>query len=341
MKARQSNIELLRIISMLMILCVHFTGATFPLPSKMHINDITSISSVAKILMESFSIIGVNCFVLISGFFGIKPSVKGIVNFIICCLFYSVIIYGIYAIALPAKYSIDDVLSSFAIFSHTDLWFIPAYFALYLISPIINRGLNGITKKNFILILVGLTFINVYLGWFWGGKVNPTGYNTMHLIYIYIIGRFIKVHMSSINLSTFKCVIGYIVSFLLIVASTFFCKSSMAFAYNSPFIIFASAFFFLIFNSFSFTSPNINYIASSAFAVYLIHKMPPVWSDLKNFLISNSENYDLILFPLFWIAFIFMIFTACITIDKLRVIITTPLSKFLSKYIGSFYKLLC
>jgi hypothetical protein len=44
----------------------------------------------------------------------------------------------------------------------------------------------------------------------------------------------------------------------------------MAFAYNSPFVISASAFFFLIFTSFRFYSPNINFIASSAFAVYLI-----------------------------------------------------------------------
>ena len=41
---RQTNIELLRIISMLMVLCVHFTGATFGLPSKVALEDLKDLN---------------------------------------------------------------------------------------------------------------------------------------------------------------------------------------------------------------------------------------------------------------------------------------------------------
>ena len=332
-KLRQSNIELLRIISMLMILMVHFTGATFPLPPKATLTHFCDINSIAKILMESFSIIGVNCFVLISGYFGIKPSVKGVVNFILWCAFYSVVIYAIYTIAKPTQYNILDLIESFGIFSHTDLWFIPAYFALYIIAPIINKGIADLKAKPFILLLCGLTFINVYLGWGWSHKINPTVYNVMQLIYIYIIGRFLKVHISRYRNIKHWYIVGYFASFLLITLSTLFCKSTMAFAYNSPFVISASIFFFLIFTSFRFYSPNINFIASSAFAVYLIHKMPPIWNDLKNLLIDNTKNADPFTFTLFWVLFIALIFSSCITIDKFRELVTKPLSHFITKQI--------
>ena len=324
-RIRQSNFELLRIISMLMILMVHFTGATFPLPDRMQLTDFGNINTTAKMLMESFSIIGVNCFVLISGFFGIKPSVKGFTNFIFCCLFYSVVIYGIFAIADPSQYGWKDVLQSFAIFSHTDLWFIPTYLTLYVFSPLINKGFNALHRHQHITLLCALTFINVYLGWFWGGKVNPTGYNAMHLIYIYVIGRFIHTYHASCSLRSWHYFIGFIVAFLLIFASTFVLNSSMAFAYNSPAVIISSIFFFLIFTQISFYDVYINHIASSAFAIYLIHQMPPVWLMLKNFLVDITRSADYFTFSFFWVIYVAAIFSACIFIDKLRIQFTDPL----------------
>lgn len=321
---RQSNFELLRIISMLMILMVHFTGATFPLPDRMHLADLCHINTSAKMLMESFSIIGVNCFVLISGFFGIRPSVKGFTTFVFSCLFYSVVIYSIFAIVDSSQYGWKDVLQSFAIFSHTDLWFIPAYLALYVFSPVINKGFEALHRHQHITLLCALTFINVYLGWFWGGKINPTGYNAMHLIFIYLIGRFIHTYHSSWSLRSCHYFIGFIGAFLLIFASSFVMNSSMAFAYNSPFVILSSVFFFLIFSQISFFDFNINHIASSAFAVYLIHKMPPLWILLKNFLIDNTRSIDYFSFALFWVVYVAAIFSACIFIDKLRLQFTTP-----------------
>lgn len=325
MKTRQSNIELLRIISMFMILCVHFTGATFNLPAIMKFHDIFSLNTTSKILMESFSIIGVNCFVLISGYFGIKPSIKGSINFILWCTFYSVIIYLIYAILKPEQYTLTDVGLSFAIFSHTDLWFIPAYFALYIISPIINNGLQNIDKKQYALLLIGLTFLNVYLGWFWKGNINPTGYNVMQLIYIYIIGRYLRKFVSLHKKHRMKFIYAYLISFVLIIISTFTCKSEMAFAYNSPFVISASISFFLVFTTLDFHNKFINSIAANAFAVYLIHKMPPIWNTLKNFLYEITLNMDYFTFTIYWIIFIYMIFFTCIMIDKIRMLIMNPI----------------
>ena len=244
--------------------------------------------------MESFSIIGVNCFVLISGYFGIKPSVKGAINFILWCMFYAVGIYTLVAIIKPTSENLSTLFSSFLIFSHTDLWFIPSYFALYIISPIINKGLQNIEKEQYNLLIIGLTFLNVYLGWFWQGNINPTGYNTMQLIYIYVIGKYLRLFINSNKKYRIKYITIYICALTSIFISTFLFKSTMAFAYNSPFVILASVSFFLIFTTFNFHSKVINSIALNAFAVYLIHKMPPIWSTLRDFLYDTSTTWAII-----------------------------------------------
>lgn len=71
MKQRNSAIEMLRILSMMMVLMVHFVGATFGLPTREQLYALDS-GVLWKDVLESLSIVGVNCFVLISGYYGIR-----------------------------------------------------------------------------------------------------------------------------------------------------------------------------------------------------------------------------------------------------------------------------
>lgn len=69
---RLSNMELLRIISMLMVLAVHFDGASLGLPQLSGNVDRMNGRRAWQLATESITIIGVNCFTLLSGYFGIK-----------------------------------------------------------------------------------------------------------------------------------------------------------------------------------------------------------------------------------------------------------------------------
>ena len=75
-ETRNSNIETLRIISMAMILMLHFVGATFGLPTHAQLLDGDPVA-IAKALVEAAAIVGVNCFVLISGYYGIRATWRG------------------------------------------------------------------------------------------------------------------------------------------------------------------------------------------------------------------------------------------------------------------------
>ena len=65
---RKSNIELLRIVCMLMIICGHIMGehkTTY---------DLTSFDELIKLFVLSVVTVAVDTFVLISGYFGIKMN---------------------------------------------------------------------------------------------------------------------------------------------------------------------------------------------------------------------------------------------------------------------------
>ena len=79
MNNRFSNIELLRIVAMLLVVFVH---ANYFSLGWINIDDINNdpINSFVRIILEQICIVCVNVFVLISGWFGIKPSLKGVLG---------------------------------------------------------------------------------------------------------------------------------------------------------------------------------------------------------------------------------------------------------------------
>ena len=174
MRQRNSTIELLRIVSMAMVLMVHFVGATFGLPTRYQLLDLQA-DALWKDALESLSIVGVNCFVLISGYFGIRATWRKLLDFTLWCLFASLLVYVCRCVESGRLAS--GFMGSIMIYSKTDLWFVPAYLALFIISPLLNAGFESLEDRRLLLMLLGLTFLNVYLGWWYGGRINPTGYN--------------------------------------------------------------------------------------------------------------------------------------------------------------------
>ena len=86
-KERESNIELLRNISMFMILVIHDNFVSLP---RIGIEELSSntIPSVTRFFIESLGIVAVNVFVFISGWFGIRTRLKSVLSFIYQILFF-------------------------------------------------------------------------------------------------------------------------------------------------------------------------------------------------------------------------------------------------------------
>lgn len=123
---RESSFELIRIIAQFMIVLYHILSvAIFP----------TTQDSFYKALWLPLHI-GVPLFILISGYFGIKASIKGLIKLIgiIFILQVPLLIINYYIHGENLK---EIIKISFFI-SNTPFWFMRTYLFLYLFSPVIN-----------------------------------------------------------------------------------------------------------------------------------------------------------------------------------------------------------
>lgn len=84
-KIRESNIELLRLLCMLMILVNHLVGHGVLLDNTV---SVTPVESLFRCLGAALWTPAALVFVLISGYFGIRPSVRGIAKYSFVCTFY-------------------------------------------------------------------------------------------------------------------------------------------------------------------------------------------------------------------------------------------------------------
>jgi len=84
--SRLSNIELLRMLAMLMILIIHANMQSLIRPTSIDLEN-SPIQVITRYLIESFGIVGVDIFVLISGWFLIKTRPKSFIAFVFQIVF--------------------------------------------------------------------------------------------------------------------------------------------------------------------------------------------------------------------------------------------------------------
>ena len=129
-KERQSNMELLRIVAMFIVLVFHTVFYT--------LYDYRAESPIFASL-KTLLHIGVPLFVLISGYFGIRPTVKGAFKLYTMLLFYNLMLYVIRLVATDCQFSSVEFAKLFFPFSMgRRFWFFKVYFMLYLFSPVVN-----------------------------------------------------------------------------------------------------------------------------------------------------------------------------------------------------------
>lgn len=283
MNQRLGNMELLRVVSMAMVLAVHIDGASLGLPAP---GSAMTAPNLWKLAVESAAIIGVNCFTMISGYFGIRLRVRSAASFLFQCLFYSVGIYlAVTAIHAAGgrgpAWSLKAFGESWLVLSHTDLWYVPAYFMLMLLAPLLNGGCAALDRRRLTLLAAALTAFNLWCGWWWGGKFNPTGYTPLQLVNVYIIGRAVAARIPAGERPSRRIALAaaglWAVATAAVFAMSLGMESTKAFAYNSPAVMAAALGCFVVFLRLRVDSASVCMLGSAAFAVYLIHKNPYVW----------------------------------------------------------------
>lgn len=328
---RQSNIELCRIISIVFILLVHSAFATNGIPTTM------SASSLWLIILESISIIGVNVFILISGYFSIKLKPQTIYTLVFACAFYYILLTGI-SLALGEPFKIKSLL--FVSHSH---YFILDYIGLALLSPILNAFAENANKKTFFNTLLLLVVYQTYFGYIPGANSTEfdLGYSLMSFSILYLIARYIKLYGVHKIIEKFSGYLYILATTLLIIAICVCIETNhigaitQLIAYCNPLVIFSSVCFFLYFEKQNIPSNKlINHIAKSALGILLFHASTlngsPIWKYWKIQFRNYNNNFDISKLVL-WGGAIILFFFIAVAVDQIRLYFTDKTLKNLKK----------
>ena len=320
---RNSNMELLRIVCMFMIVLRHFI--IHPL------NGGTLLgTSIIGGGIDALCYIAVNCFILISGWFGITFKWRRLLNLFIMCSFYGVVSYVFHLGNSGASVGRTLLFVSLMPFSHSCWWFINAYVFLYLCTPLINLAMENVKGEGDITILLLLTMINVYFGNIMQTPLfNDNGYNAQQMVYLYWMGGVLRrrVSLAGGNKQRVWWLFGYITLsaawFISRLLKESYGLEFIHLGYNNLMTIGASVFFFLFVASFQFTSKIVNFVASSALAVYLIQESAYFGYEwLYPFVGRLFDAIPWAWQPLSAIVFSFLFFVACVLVDQIRKVLS-------------------
>ena len=327
---RLTNIELLRIVAMLLIVAYHFAyHGEFSFPT-----DSISINRLWFLFLLVGGKFGVNIFVLISGYFLInvdRSKTQKVIKLWLEIFVYSVCIYCCFCILGFEVFNLKEFLFRlFPITSSEYLWFSCTYFVFYLIAPYIGVALKNFEKKQYIQFLLVFGILWCILPTFTGRSLQSN--NLLWFIYLYAVAGYLRLFQplkqikaaKSILLSLFMIMISFassvLFAFLGIRHSFFSNHTTFFYGMQSLPIFFASIFLFNGFTRIQIKySRPINAIASTCFGVYLIHDNPLVrhylWAVFFKVSSYQESNY---LIP-YSLLVVFLVFAGCSIIDFLRI----------------------
>ena len=341
-KKRNPSFELLRIIAMLMILTLHYNQQTGAL---LHLGESASGVNIFANIMESFAVAGINTYILISGFFLSKSKIKASRVIVLICqvYFYTILISvamqitGIYAMNFDN--SLYKLVQYLFPISSEHYWFVTAYVIMYVFSPVLNAGVEKLSRKQLKTVIIGL------LIWFCFVKsfvpvLFPTdrfGYDYGWFMVLYLIAAYIRKYDVVLFYTAKKSALVYIISSVIIAAMSislyyinyytggFNHYQQMMFSYNFIFTLTASLGLFSVFRFLRMRENRfadvVRFIGPLTFGIYLLHMHVEIRDRWVVWLENIFGPVDLGSIPLFiWHALrcILIVFAAGIFVDWIR-----------------------
>ena len=333
-KIRQSNLEWLRILAMLLIVTHHFAvhgGREF-------LEHFTT-NYVWTEFISSGGKIGVNLFILITGYFcaNKNPKMSNIIFLWLNTFFYSASLYLIFLFC-GRDFKIRELINSFMPFTFNQYWFITCYAITFLLIPFINIFIKNASKiqyRNLLIILAILWSLIPSILF-----IPPLNYGSKWyfsslgwFIFLYLLAGYIRLYVSIDKITNKKLftVIGTILFFIFFwiifcnyqfsIGNTWWSHWFYFSEMNSISILLISVSIFCLFLKLQVkNSPIVNFIASCMLGVYLIHDngyvRPWLWQsfwDVPSHMTMFSIKY--IIWSLYVICTTFVV---CIFIESLR-----------------------
>lgn len=275
MKIRESNFELLRIVAMLMVVLLHMNIMVFGGVNHDEVIN-TPITAGLRMFAEQLCCICVNVFILISGWFGIRPTLKGAMSIVYQVLFFTLLLF-----AFGRLTGLDAPVGKvFHVFDYgTAYWFISQYLLLYILAPALNAFVEKADKNVIVSLLSGMFVFIFIFDWIIHWANLNGGYSVVQFAGLYMLARYLSSRCTLPERSARKWFSWYLLMTIIPVIIGFVGLYFISFdfgkaQYSSPFVILSSVFLLLGFSRLKIQSKLINWFACSAFSIYLIHVNP-------------------------------------------------------------------
>ena len=187
-KKRSSNLELYRIIVMFFIVCHHYV-VNSGLTSVMHLYPL-GIKTIFLSLWGMWGKVGINCFVLITGYFMCKKSIslRKFLKLLLQIEFYNIIIYSIFVLSGYTDFNIIQFTKAVLPVTKITNNFTACFLLFYLCIPFLNIFVNGMNKKQHAQCILLALFIYSILGHVFEISMNYVSWFCI----LYIIASYIR-----------------------------------------------------------------------------------------------------------------------------------------------------
>ena len=340
---RETGIELFRIITMFFIVAHHYVvNSGLTLEGGLIFSNPLSWRSIFLLLFGAWGKTGINCFVLITGYFMCKSKItlKKFLKLLLEVMFYRWIIYAIFLISGYEPFSLTTFVKALLPFTSVKQNFTGCYLLFFLTIPFLNVLVQHMTEKQHIKLLLLVGFIYVVFGTL---KVFSVDMNYVSwFIVLYFISSYIRLYpkklFSNVKFWGWFTIVCIILSAVSVIAcawlGTKINRPTMAYFFvsdSNTFLALATGLCSFMFFKNLKLKPNkfINGVAASTFGVLLIHANSDamrrwLWVDLLN----NVGMYSSQWMILHAIGSVMAIFVICTIIDYLRIrLLERPLLK--------------
>lgn len=327
-KERNMGIELLRIVSMLLIVTAHILGQGGVLAG---VSDAPGSAQYAVAwLLECCALLSVNCYALISGYVaGGQFRYARLFETQMHVWFYTILITAGFCIAVPGLFQPTLVKNALFPAMTGQYWYYTAYFGLMLFMPAlrcVTEHLDRILFRNLVVSIVILFSVCPAL---FVSDIYQTaqGYSLIWLTALYLIGAYLKKYgcpfLKKPLYAAVCLVLGVGTAWGIQLAGVRGVEVPLPnmLVFTSPAMLLAAAAALVLFSKLRFSSivkKVVGFCAPLSFGVYLIHVHPLVFDRiLKDRFISfaGAPAYLLVLEVL---GAAIAIYIVCTLIEALR-----------------------
>lgn len=348
-KKRMVNIEVLRVLAMMMVVMLHYLSKGQVLPPMTGSLDVVGYLAW---MTETLCIVAVNVYMLISGYFLTESRFKtGRLAELLCqILFYSLLVPAVLiclGILDPAQTDLYRILQYVFPVQMEQYWFATAYVILYLLTPFLRTAVRHMKRKQLaatVLFLLGIMSLNksvlpVRL------TVDSLGYDALWFVCVFLCAAYIRLYGLGWFDSRRKSAAGYfaccagILGFTLVIRALYLVTGKFedyllaAYHYNHILNLAAAVCLFYAFYRWEPGKSRFwNLIAGTApytFGVYLLHEQLEIRYLWPRWL--GEAGSGVLGFLLKSLGSVLIVFAVGVAVDKFRSIIFRAAGKMLQK----------